>query len=70
MPGVLTTAGGVLFTGDPSGNLIAYNASDGKILWHAQLGASITNTPQTWMLDGHQYVTVAAGDMLWAFYLH
>jgi alcohol dehydrogenase (cytochrome c) len=69
MPGVLTTAGGVLFTGDPSGNLIAYEAGDGRILWHAQLGASITNTPQTWMLDGHQYVTVAAGDMLWAFYL-
>ena len=42
---------------------------DGKILWHAQLGSQITNAPQTWMLDGRQYVTVASGDTLWAFYL-
>ncbi|HEX6464548.1 MAG TPA: acido-empty-quinoprotein group A [Vicinamibacterales bacterium] len=68
-PGVLTTAGGLLFTGDPSGDLIAFDATSGEILWHAQLGTALTNTPQTYMLDGHQYVTVAAGDTLWAFYL-
>ena len=39
-PGVLTTGGGLLFSGDPSGNLIAFDAATGEILWHAQLGRS------------------------------
>jgi alcohol dehydrogenase (cytochrome c) len=68
-PGVLTTGGGLVFTGDPSGNFVAFDATTGRILWHAQLGSQITNGPQTYLLDGRQYVTVAAGDTLWAFYL-
>ena len=68
-PGVLSTGGGLVFSADPSGNLIAFDAANGRILWHAQLGSQITNAPQTYMLDGRQYVTVAAGDTLWAFYL-
>ena len=68
-PGVLSTGGGLVFSGDPSGNFIAFEASTGKILWRAQLGAQLTNGPQTYMLDGRQYVTVAAADTLWAFFL-
>jgi acido-empty-quinoprotein group A len=68
-PGVLTTAGGVLFSGDPSGNAIAYEAATGKTLWHANLGASLSNTPSTWMVDGRQYVVIAAGENLFAFYV-
>ena len=64
--GLLTTAGGLLFGGDASGNLVAYDAANGKILWHARLG-QISNAPQTYLLDGHQYVLVAAGDTLYAF---
>lgn len=68
-PGVLATGGGLVFSGDPSGNLIAYDAANGTILWHASLGAQLTNSPQTYMLDGRQYVLVAAADTLFAFYL-
>jgi acido-empty-quinoprotein group A len=68
-PGVLSTGGGLVFSGDPSGNLIAFNAATGDILWHAQLGAQLTNSPQTYTLDGRQYIVVAAADTLWAFYL-
>jgi acido-empty-quinoprotein group A len=68
-PGVLATGGGLVFSADPSGNFIAFDAATGKILWHAQLGAQLTNSPQTYMLDGRQYVVVAAADTLWAFYL-
>jgi acido-empty-quinoprotein group A len=68
-PGVLTTAGGLLFSGDPSGNFIAFDAATGKPLWHAALGASLSNTPQTFTLDGRQYVVVAAGDTLFGFAL-
>ena len=58
----------MLFRFDVSGNLIAYNAASGKILWHARLG-NVSNAPQTYMVDGKQYVIVAAGDQLFAFYL-
>ena len=68
-PGMLSTSGGVLFTGDPSGNFIAFDAANGKILWHCPLGGTQSNTPETFMLDGHQYVVVAGVDALYAFYL-
>ena len=67
--GLLTTAGGLSFGGDAGGNLVAYDAATGKILWHARLG-QISNAPQTYMLDGHQYVLQAAGDTLYAFVLN
>jgi alcohol dehydrogenase (cytochrome c) len=65
--GVLTTAGGLLFTGDPSANFVAFDAAKGSILWHAGLNASVTNGPITYELGGAQYVVVAAGDTLYGF---
>lgn len=65
--GVLSTAGGLLFTGDPSANFIALDAANGSILWHAGLNGSVGNGPMTYELDGQQYVVVAAGDTLYAF---
>ena len=65
--GILTTAGKLLFTGDGSQNLIAFDPLTGKILWHAGLGANVSNGPETYMLDGQQYLVVGAGDSLFAF---
>ena len=65
--GMLTTAGKLLFTGDGSQNLIAFDPATGKILWHAGLGANVSNGPETYMLDGKQYLVVGAGDSLFAF---
>jgi alcohol dehydrogenase (cytochrome c) len=67
--GLLSTAGNLLFAGDVSGNLVAYNSATGKILWHTRLG-EVSNAPQTYMLDGHQYILVAGGDTLYAFTLY
>ena len=67
--GLLTTAGGLLFSGDGTSNLVAYDAMDGKPIWNARIG-QITNAPQTFELDGHQYVICASGDTLWSFVLH
>ena len=67
--GILTTAGKLLFTGDGSRHLIAFDPANGKILWHAGLGSNISNGPQTYMLDGKQYLLVGAGDSLYAFTL-
>ena len=67
--GVLTTAGGVVFTGDGSGNFVAFDAADGDLLWHTRIG-NISNAPQTHLLDGRQYVLVAVGQRLFAFVMY
>jgi alcohol dehydrogenase (cytochrome c) len=67
--GILATAGGLVFTGDAGGNLVAYHASTGVPLWHSRIG-TISNAPITYMLDGRQYVLVATGERLYAFVLN
>jgi alcohol dehydrogenase (cytochrome c) len=64
--GLLTTAGRLLFGGDPDGNFVAYDVANGNPLWHAATG-QVSNAPETYMVDGRQYVLVAAGDTLFAF---
>ncbi len=66
--GMLTTAGKLVFAGDLGGSIVAYDAENGKILWHSRIGY-VSNAPETYMLDGHQYILIAAGDMLYSFYL-
>ena len=68
-PGILTTAGKLLFTGDYAGNFVGYNPTDGRALWHFPVLHSVTNGPETYTLDGRQYVVVGAGDTLFAFAL-
>jgi alcohol dehydrogenase (cytochrome c) len=67
--GLLTTAGRLLFGGDVSGNLVAFDPANGRILWHSAIG-SVTNAPETYMVDGRQHVLVAAGDTLFSFTLY
>jgi alcohol dehydrogenase (cytochrome c) len=67
--GMLTTAGKLLFTGDPWGHFIAFDPANGHILWHAGVGSSVSNGPITYELDNRQYVVAAAGDTLYAFTL-
>ena len=67
--GMLTTGGGLLFAGDGAGNLVAFDAANGTPLWHARIG-NVSNAPQTYMLDGKQYILAGAGEMLYAFRLN
>ena len=67
--GLLTTAGRLLFGGDPDGNFVAYDVANGNPLWHATTG-QVSNAPETYLVDGKQYVLVAAGDTLFAFTLN
>ncbi|HEY7838979.1 MAG TPA: acido-empty-quinoprotein group A [Terriglobales bacterium] len=67
--GLLATAGGVLFTGNGDGDLLALDPATGKTLWHTQAGATLGNGPMTYELDGRQYVVFGVGDALFAFYL-
>ena len=67
--GVLTTASGLVFTGDGNGNLVAFDGANGAILWHTRIG-NLSNGPQTWMIDGRQYLAVGVGDMIYAFVMY
>jgi alcohol dehydrogenase (cytochrome c) len=69
-PGLLATAGRLLFGGDVSGNFVAFDAGTGKPLWHARLAGNVSNAPQTYLVGGKQHVLVAAGDTLYAFALY
>ena len=66
--GVMTTASGLVFTGDNEGNFIAIDSRTGKPLWHFQTGAPIWGSaPMTYMLDGTQHVMIASGLTLFDF---
>ena len=67
--GLLVTAGGLLFAGDGAGSLVAHDAATGEPVWNTRIG-NVTNAPQTFMLEGKQYLIAASGDMLWAFLLY
>ena len=69
MAGILSTASGLIFGGDMDGNLMAFDARNGKNLWHYQTGAGLYAGPTTYMLDGRQYLLIPSGTTLTAFAL-
>jgi acido-empty-quinoprotein group A len=68
-PGILTTAGHLLFTGDVSGNLLALDPDDGRTLWHVNAGGTLGSSPMTYELDGRQYVITGVDGVLYAWAL-
>ncbi|MBI4886762.1 MAG: PQQ-dependent dehydrogenase, methanol/ethanol family [Acidobacteria bacterium] len=68
--GLLSTASGVIFSGDAEGNFLAIDARTGKFLWRFQMGSALHGTSAiTYMLDGRQQVLVPAGTTLTAWAL-
>ena len=67
--GMLTTATDLLFTGGREGYFYAFDAGNGQLLWKTNLGGSIVNAPITYEVDGKQYVSVIAGNILSTFAL-
>ena len=59
--GVLSTGGGLVFSGQATGEFDAFDAETGKRLWQFQTGSGIEGQPVTWKQDGIQYVAVAVG---------
>jgi alcohol dehydrogenase (cytochrome c) len=58
---MLATAGGLLFTGRHTGELIALDADTGATLWEHKTSSGINSMPVTWSRGGKQYVTVLSG---------
>jgi outer membrane protein assembly factor BamB len=65
--GVLATAGGLLFYGDPSGNFIAVDNRNGKPLWHFPTSGENKASPMTYMQNGKQLIAVAVGPNILCF---
>jgi alcohol dehydrogenase (cytochrome c) len=59
--GTMTTAGGLVFSGAQTGELYAFDADTGDVLWKYQTGSGIIAPPVTYTVDGEQYVAVASG---------
>jgi glucose dehydrogenase len=60
--GPIVTAGGVLFIGASvyDREFRAFDTSTGKLLWQAELPFAGIATPSTYMVNGRQYVVIAA----------
>jgi glucose dehydrogenase len=59
--GALATAGGVVFVGTADKELLAFDAKSGQQLWRHQANAGVNAPPVTYVIDGTQYIAVAAG---------
>ncbi len=59
--GVMTTAGGLVWTGNPEGYLMAFDAKSGEKLYEFNTGSGIVGTPITWDQDGEQFISVVSG---------
>merc|ERR1711879_260567 len=59
--GVMTTAGGLVFTGNPEGYLMAFDAKTGEMVYKFNTGSGIVGTPITWEQGGEQYIAVVSG---------
>jgi PQQ-dependent dehydrogenase (methanol/ethanol family) len=66
-PGVLATAGGLVFYGDPNGAFAAADDREGKPLWHFPTNVYMKASPMTYTVDGKQFVAVAAGPNIMCF---
>jgi len=65
--GVLATAGGLLFYGQPNGGFFAVDQRNGKTLWQFPTNVRMKASPMTFSFGGNQYIAVAAGPNILCF---
>jgi hypothetical protein len=67
--GALSTAGGLVFYGQASGEFAAVDAKTGAHLWHFETQETWKASPMTYTVNGRQYVAITSGANLLAFAL-
>jgi alcohol dehydrogenase (cytochrome c) len=67
--GTLSTAGGVIFSGDEDGYLMAFDAKTGKNLWKFNTGNRLVSSPITYVVAGKQYIAMPSGGVMISFAL-
>jgi alcohol dehydrogenase (cytochrome c) len=59
--GVLATATGLLFYGQPNGGFVAVDQRDGRTLWQFPTNVRMKASPMTFSVGAQQYVVVCGG---------
>jgi glucose dehydrogenase len=59
--GSLATKGNLVFIGEGNGDLNAFNAVTGELIWQTNIDAGVNAPPITYMINDKQYVAVVAG---------
>ena len=59
--GVLSTGGGLLFTGSVDRQVMAYDQETGRELWRSGVAGVPNASPVTYSVDGKQYVAMVVG---------
>ena len=62
MGGVVSTAGGVIFTGNQEGYALALDASDGTELWRFKMGSGVRSQPVVYRANGRSFVAIGSGN--------
>ena len=65
--GLLATAGAVIFGGSADGYFYALHADTGDKLWRVPVVAPVRAAPISYAVEGQQYVTIAAGNVVYSF---
>jgi PQQ-dependent dehydrogenase (methanol/ethanol family) len=66
-PGVMATAGGLVFYGDPNGAFAAADERTGKTLWHFPTNVLMKASPMTFAVGGKQFIATVAGPNIVCF---
>jgi alcohol dehydrogenase (cytochrome c) len=62
MGGALSTAGGVVITGNQSGHALAMNARTGEVVWQFRLGGGVRSQPIAYRAGGKVFVAIGSGN--------
>ena len=65
--GLLSTGGDLVFGGTVDGYFFALDAVSGEELWHVNVGSRVHSGPMTYAVGGRQYVSIAAGNVVFTF---
>ncbi len=58
---ITPTAGGLVFTGDLNGDVVALDVNKGTVLWRASTGAAMGGGVISYQSSGHQHIAAASG---------
>jgi alcohol dehydrogenase (cytochrome c) len=65
--GLLTTAGGLVFSGTREGQVFALDAKTGALLWRFQTGGALSSNPIAFEVDGQEHIALACGQSIFVF---
>ncbi len=69
-PGILSTGGGIVFSGEGSGHVVVLDAKSGDKVWDFNVGKTIFASPVTYLSQDQQLISIVAGSDVVTFGLH